>query len=184
MNKSFIGLLAVGLWACNYDVQYLGEVSDSVAEQGLHLRIGKLELSNPNDDAFIPIEISNVSKDTIYINNLFRFKDYPDSGYCELIISDQSGKIFPRTNINVFKCFGDIDQKSEYCRVLPRMFHQDTLLIDLIREYELEQGKTYSIFAKFVNHRLLPPDSFPFQIPAGCRLWTGILKSNTYKFRL
>ncbi len=81
MIKFCVMLLVGGLYACNDNSKDYIEIADAPIQYGVRLKIGKPVLIYKNDffsSESVPLEVANLSNDTIYFANIFVFKnDHP-----------------------------------------------------------------------------------------------------------
>jgi len=187
MNKFYCGLLTFLFWACNSDLQYLGETKESIPTDGMLLRIGPPEKREHKDfhTRTIPIEAINVSGDTIYFANLFTFtKESPSFGSIDFIIFDENEKAYPMRSDSIFiDDWGREGREQQYIMLPPKMSYHDEIIVSFEDYYGLRDEQIYTITAEYTNFDIQPLD-FTNQLSAGKKLWTGVLKSNTYKFKL
>lgn len=187
MQKFCILLLVTGIWICNNHVKNFIEIAEAPIQDGIRLKIDKPVHLHANEYfsyEHIPIMVTNFSSDTVYFENIFVFKDdHPVWGNFEFHISDQDGNSYLLQPSS--RHYHEMTRRqTEYVILPPGVSYQDSLSISFDLDYNLSKGKTYTIFAQYVNQRLLDTGTFPIRLPHGKQLWTGVLKSNTYKFKL
>jgi hypothetical protein len=186
MQKFCILLLVTGIWICNNNVKNFIEIAEAPIQDGIRLKIDKPVHLHANEYfsyEHIPIMVTNFSSDTIYFENIFVFKDdHPVWGNFDFCITDQNGNIYSLrpASRHYHKI---LDRQEEYVMLVPGASFQDKILISLNGFYNLDKGKTYTIFAQYVNQRIYETGFFPTKLTPGKKLWTGVLKSNIYKFR-
>jgi hypothetical protein len=187
MKTFYAMLLFLGVCACDDNLKNFIEVADSSIQNGVGLKMGKPILVYKNDfysSEEVQLEVTNLSSDTIYFVNIFVFKDdHPVWGNFEFHISDEHGNsYFLQPSSRHY--YEMTQRQTEYVILPPGASYQDSLSISFDLDYHLSKGKTYTIFAQYVNQRIFDTGTFPIRLPAGKQLWTGVLKSNTYKFKL
>jgi hypothetical protein len=178
--------IILGIIGCNDSLRSCIEIAEAPLQNGVRLEMGKPVpiIKTAYSSVDVPLEITNLSGDTIYFVNIFVFKEYhPIWGTFEFYISDQDGNTYPLKPAS--RHYYELARRqSEFVILPPAASYQDTIAINFDRDYNLRKGKTYTIFAQYVNQRLFDTGTFPIRLPSGKQLWTGVLKSNTYKFKL
>lgn len=174
--------------AChNENVEYLGDVAQAPIQNGLQMIIGVPRVVHEGEifsSEDIRIEVINVSMDTIFFAHHFVFEDdHPVWGNFSFHINDQDGHNYPSGIIS--RHYSRIVRSdTEYITLPPRASYLDTITISLQGDYSLERNKTYSMHAKYFNERSQTTGVFPKPLSPGKQLWTGVLRSNTYQFRI
>lgn len=187
--KNFCLVFVLTLFgACrNEKVEYLGEAAEASIQNGLQMVIDIPKVVY-QDDFFsyenIKIEVVNVSTDTIFFAHVFVFKDdHPVWGNFSFHIHNQDGINYPLGSAS--RHYSKMmDNDTEYITLPPNASYLDTILISLQGDYNLEKNKIYSMYARYFNERPQTTGTFQKPLPPGKQLWTGILRSNTYQFRI
>ncbi|MGH7595858.1 MAG: hypothetical protein ACREOI_05865 [bacterium] len=187
VGKSIALLFPVWLCTCSNNDKYFVEIADAPVQDGIRLRMDKpVQVYKDNffSDENMLIQVTNFSSDTIYFENIFVFiEDHPIWGNFKFCIFDTNGHEYPLVP-GARHYYEMLKRKAEFVMLPPGASYQDTILVSLQVDYNLSKGKTYIIFAQYVNQRVFDTGTFPVRLPNRKQLWTGVLKSNTYKFKL